>query len=291
MTADDIALVKGEDLLPPLTHHDCQLLVRAAFLPRHIPPRSEVTQLVGWFNPKTCQPSLVEQISGNNRKTLAWQAQADGSMVTEILAGTLLLSFSCRAVLPTALPVPPPLPTPTGQRTLHVALVGMHNGVWHDGYLAHCDGDGKVLSLLTAPDSARLFVPQTSSTEQGIELAAVALPQPAHYLRLCLRALLAAVCRQQGLKRKFTLALDDTALAAMICVVLLSSLYDFEVVPMRTLTPAWKRLLQNLGVRSGQGMPMLALSSLSKLVPVAAVAQIAQDINSQAAVIPAKVLL
>ena len=289
MFADDIALVKGEDLLPPLTREDCRLVVRAAFLPYHPPPRCAVTQLVGWFEPETCQPSLVEQIDGHNRKELAWQAQGNDSMAAEILAGTLLLNFSCQAVLPSTSTLPPPLLAPTGRRTLQVALAAAHNGVWHDGYLAHYTAEGRVLSLSPAPGQARLFVPPTPSTQRGIEPAAVELPPRAHYLRLCLRAQLASVCRLQELQGKFALGLDDTSLAAMVCVVLLSSLQDFEVVTAQALTPAWGRLLQNLGVRSGkQALPVLAVSALSELVPASALADIAHDINRQAAVIPAK---
>ena len=186
--------------------------------------------------------------------------------------------------------MPPPLPVQAGQRTLHVALAGAHVDVWHDGYLAHCAEDGQVLSLLTVPDSARLFVPQTPSTQQGIEPTAVELPHPAHYRRLCLRAHLASVYRRHRPPGKFILALDDTSLAAMLCVVLLKSLHDIEIVAEKELTPAWVRLLQNLGLRMVQDEPVLTLSALSKLVPASAVRQIAQDINSQAAVIPAKVL-
>ena len=290
MAEDNIALIKGEDTLPPLTRSNCSLLVRAAFLPRHSPPDCSVTQLIGWFDPQTCQPCLVEQIEGDDRKACAWQTLADTCLVTELLAHNLRLSFSCRAVLPARSPIPPPLPVPVGKRTLHVALAGAQGEVWHDGYLAHCAEDGRVLSLLTTPDNARLFVAQAPSTLPGIEPAEVELPQPAHYLRLCLRAHLASACRRHGLRGKFILALDDTARAAMLCVVLLKSLHDIEVVAVRELTPAWVRLLQNLGVRIVQDEPVLTLSTLSKLVPAAAVRPIAEDINSQAAVIPAKVL-
>ena len=290
MTEDNIALIKGEDTLPPLTRINCRLIVRAAFLPRHSLPGCTATQLIGWFDPKTCQPRLVEQIEGDDSKACAWQTLADACMVTEIISHNLRLSFSCRAVLPALSPMPPPLPVRVGKRTLHVALAGAHSDVWHDGYLAHCAEDGRVLSLLTAPDNACLFVPQAPSTRQGIEPAVVELPQPAHYLRLCLRAHLASACRRHGLQGKFILALDDTALAAMLCLVLLKTLHDIEVVAVKELTPAWVRLLQNLGVRIVQDKPVLTLSSLSKLVPAAAVRQIAQDINRQAAVIPARAL-
>ena len=289
MTVDKIALVKGEATLPPLTRDNCRLVVRAAFLPCLVPPHCEVTQLVGWFEPDTLSPQMVEHIDGNNRKKIAWQ-KADGCMITEIIASNLQVSFSCRAVLPAQSPIPPPLPAPAGKRSMHVALSGAHGDVWHDGYLAHYAENGQVLSLLTAPDSARLFVPQTPSTQQGIEPDAVELPQPAHYRRLCLRAHLASVCRCHRLQGKFILALDDTSLAAMLCVVLLKSLHDIEIVAEKELTPAWVRLLQNLGMRIVQDEPVLTLSSMSKLVPASAVRQIAQDINSQAAVIPAKVL-
>ncbi len=288
---DKIALVKGEDTLPPSTGDDCSLVVRAAFLPYQPPPSSAPTQLVAWFYPQTCQPSLIERIDGSSREALAWQQQAPDCVITETSADNLRFSFSCRAVLPTLSSIPPPLPVQMGKRTMHVALAGAHGDVWHDGYLAHCAEDGQVLSLLTAPGRARLFVPQTPSTSPGIEPAAVEFPPAAHYLRLCLRAHLASVCHRHGLRGKFTLALDDAAQAAMLCVVLLKSLHDIEVVARQEeLTPTWLRLLQNLGVRIVQGKPALTLSSLSKLVPAAALRLIAQDINSQAAVIPAKAL-
>lgn len=290
MAEDKIALIKGEGALPPLTRDSCRLVVRAAFLPHHSPPACAVAQLIGWFDPQTCQPRLVEQIEGNDRKACAWQALADDCMVTEILSHDLRVSFSCRAVLPAPSSMPPPLSVQVGKRTLHVALAGAHGDVWHDGYLAHCAEDGQVLSLLTAPDSARLFVPQVPSTVQGIEPAAIELPQPAHYLRLCLRAQLAATCRRHGLQHRLILALDDTAPAAMLCMVLLKSLHDIEVVAVKELTPAWARLLQNLGVRIVEDKPALTLSALSELVPAALTRQIAQDINSQAAVIPARLL-
>ena len=290
MAENNIALIKGEDTLPPLTRSNCSLLVRAAFLPHHSLPDCSVTQLIGWFDPQTCQPRLVERIEGDDRQACAWQTLADACLVTELLAHNLRLSFSCRAVLPARSPIPPPLPVQVGKRTLHVALAGAQGEVWHDGYLAHCAEDGRVLSLLTAPDNARLFVPQTPSTLRGIEPAEVELPQPAHYLRLCLRAHLASACPRHCLRDKFILALDDTAQAAMLCVVLLKSLLDIEVVAVQELTPAWVRLLQNLGVRIVQDEPALTLSTLSKLVPAAAARQIAEDINSQAAVIPAKAL-
>ena len=287
MTAGKIALVKGEGTLPPLTHKDCSLVVRAAFLPCLKPPPCAVTQLVGWFDPETRQPSLIEQIDGDNRKTLLWRQHADSAMVTDMFSSPWCVSFSCCAVLPTPLPVPPPLPVPIGVRTLQVALADAHGKVWHDGYLAHYSDGGDVLSLVSTPGEARLYVPQTPITQRGIELAAVALPQPAHYLRLCLRAQLAAFCRQH--EGKLTLALDDTSLPAMICVVLLSSLRAIAVNAPQ-FTPAWTRLLQNLGVLTGQNEAMLAVSALSQLVPAAAARQIAQDINSQAAIIPAKVM-
>ena len=242
---------------------------------------------MGWFDPETRQPSLIEQIDGNYRKTLVWQQHAGSAMATDVSAYPGRLSFSCYPVLPTTSSVPPPLPVPTGIRTLQVALAGVHGKVWHDGYLAHYSDEGDILSLVSTPGEARLYVPQTSSTQQGINPAAVTLPQPAHYLRLCLRAQLAAFCRQH--EGKLTLALDDTSLPAMICVVLLSSLRDI-VVSASQFTPAWTRLLQNLGVLTGQDEATLAVSTLSQLVPAAAVKLIAQDINRQAAIIPAKVM-
>ena len=113
--------------------------------------------------------------------------------------------------------------------------------------LPHYSASGQVLSLLTIPGEARLYVPQLPRPQQGLDPAAVALPQSAHYLRLCLRAQLASFCRPHVQQGKLVLALDDTSLPAMLCVVLLSSLHDVTVnTALRP--PAWTRLLQNLGV-------------------------------------------
>ena len=168
MFADSIALSKGEGTLPPLTRDNCQLVVRAAFLPANHLPRSEVTQIVGWFDPLTLQPSSVEQIDHVSRHELEWHAHADNCMQTDILASRVRLCFSCRPVSLT----PVPLPAPTARRTMHVPLAGAHNNVWHDGYLAHYSAAGQVLSLLTDPGEARLYVPQLPRSQQGTDPAA-----------------------------------------------------------------------------------------------------------------------
>ncbi len=283
MVADRVALVKGEGKLPPLTQRDCCLVVRAAFLPRTQSPPCAVPQLVGWFDPVTRRPCLVERVDGGHRQTAVWQTQGESCRAEVGTVGWV--NFSCRAVLPAFSPVPPPLPVSTNESTLHVALAGAHGEVWHDGYLMHTSERGEVLSLLSTPGEARLYVPQTSRTARGIGSAAVVLPRPAHYLRLCLRAQLAAFCRRY--EGRLTIALDDTSLSAMVCVVLISSWRDIAITASR-LTPAWTRLLQNLGVLVRQEEARLAVSALSQFVPAAAVQQIAQDINHQAAVIPAK---
>ena len=287
MSLARIALVKGEDnSLPSLTRDDCHLILRARFLPYHTYPPSEVAQIIGWFDPQDGTAMLVEQVEHGNRQELAYQVQDDGSMVTEMLASTLRVNFSCRAAT-----APPPLPVlPSAQRTLCVALAGEGNGVWHDGYLVHFSAAGQVLSLHTAPDTARLFVPEVPLTQQGVEPAMVALPAQGHYLKLCLRAQFAA--RYGVQRRKFTLVIDDPSLRAMVCVVVFSAMYKVEVVTAAgELPPAWRRLLQNLGVPCIQGKVVLSVSELTQLVPDEETGLlIAQDINSQAAVIPAKML-
>lgn len=285
VTSAKIALVKGEGELPPLTRADCQWVAYAAFLPYHPVPRSEVTQLVGWFDPRTGSPQIVERIDvGGRREPLAVVERTADCQVVELFRETpLQVCFSCRAAA-----TPPRLPAPT-QRTLYVALAGAHGHVWYDGYLAHLAADGSVLSLLTQPGQARLLLPHTQPDEHGIEPAAVTLPAAAHYLRQCLRAQLAAFCRQRSLQGSIVVAIDDTSLAAMVCVVLLSSLHCIAVTAP-ALSPAWRRLLQNLGVRWVKDAPMLAVTELVQLTATIKTTMVARDINSQAAVIPARML-
>ena len=310
MSLARIALVKGGDnSLPPLTRDDCLLSLRANFLPYYPCSQSQATQLIGWFDPVDGTPQCVEQVDQVNRKELPLWEKTAHSMTVALLQGSLQVCFvCCRA---TAVP---PLFVPTSaQRTLHVALAGEGNGVWHDGYLVHFSAAGQVLSLHTAPGTARLFVPEVPRTQQGIEPDVVALPAEGHYLKLCLRAQLTSRYgelasgkeqrklesgkEQQELEsgkeqRKFTLVIDDTSLRAMVCVVLFSAMYEVAVAAAADeLPPAWRRLLQNLGLPCIRGKGALLISELTQLVPnEKATLSMAQDINSQAAVIPAKML-
>ena len=285
MSLARIALVKGGDnSLPPLTRGNCHLILRACFLPHYPCSQSQVTQLRGWFDPVDGTPKLVEQVEPGNRNELPLQEKTAASMTVELLQGSLRVCFACcRAAAPPSLPVPTRV-----QRTLHVTLAGEGNGIWHDGYLVHFSSAGQVLSLHTAPGAARLFVPEVPLTQQGIEPAAVELPTEGHYRKLCLRAQLAS--RYGAERRKFTLVIDDISLRAMVCVVLFSAMHEVAAVAGE-LPPAWRRLLQNLGVPCIRGKAALLVSELTQLVPDAkATLSMAQDINSQAAVIPAKML-
>ena len=252
--------------------------------PKPRPPRNGIKQLVGWFEPRTRRPQSVELWQSNGkREELTLAQQNTGYAEVNLFANQVRVGFGCQTVT-----APPPLPTPAAsQRTLYVALTAAHDHTWHDGYLVHFAADGQVLSLLTQPGDARLLVPLHPCGYRGVNPHTITMPTTAHYLRLCLRAHIASFCRHHELQGKFTIALDNNSLTAMVCTVLLASLHPISVHNCE-LTPPWLRLLQNLGVPRVMAKPALAISMLHKLMPPAATIPIAQDINNQATVIPSR---
>lgn len=237
------------------------------------------------FDAVTRKLRNVDYYTAGRRQTLPASAYQDGYLLEmPDFASGLVIHSRCQPAREQGnLPIVP------GKRVLCVPATGLIGNIWYDGYLTHLSPQGRVLSLVTHPGRARLSVPANLTLATGMRPAEIVKPERGNYMKLCLRESIACFCGQQGFTSALTIELDDTSLAAAICLLLISSLPKIVVrVAPAKCPPAWKRLLENLGVETSEGNSdkHLPISKLVWFVPPDEMAGIVADINKRGAIIP-----
>lgn len=167
-------------------------------------------------------------------------------------------------------------------RVLVLSLATLLGMRWCDGYLAHLNA-GKILSYAARPGYLCLRLP-IAMQGQGIEHLSASLQQDTEYLAL--QEALKFYARRKQLPPTPSLCIDDFSLAAAVCLVAAVKVLACTAVQLKeTPNPAWKRLLQNLGI-STVSTGKLPLSQLLPLLKAQDLARIAAAINRKGAIIP-----
>ena len=163
-------------------------------------------------------------------------------------------------------------------RLLVLSLARLLGMSWCDGYLAHINA-GKILSYVARPGYLCLRVPLRTQA-QGIEHLPASLQQDWDYLAL-----------QQALKsylkqEQLPLHVDDFSRAAAVCLVAVVKVFACTTVQIDPPpNPAWKRLLQNLGVHTVE-TGRQSISQLLPLVNTTSLPAIAASINRRGSILP-----
>ena len=163
-------------------------------------------------------------------------------------------------------------------RLLVLSLARLLGMSWCDGYLAHINA-GKILSYVARPGYLCLRVPLQAQA-QGIEHLPTSLQQDWDYLAL--QQTLRSYLKQEQLP----LHVDDYSCAAAVCLVAVVKVFACTAVQIDTPNPAWKRLLQNLGVHTVETGKQ-PISQLLPLVNTKALPAITASINRRGSILPA----
>ncbi|MDE3270380.1 MAG: hypothetical protein OYH77_08905 [Pseudomonadota bacterium] len=167
-------------------------------------------------------------------------------------------------------------------RLLLLALATLVGERWCDGYLAHVNA-GKILSYVARPGYLCLRVP-VQARACGLDLPPTGWQQDWDYLAL-----------QQALRvcwrRELSLYLDDFSRAAAVCLVAAVKTLAPQSVWADVPNPAWRRLLQNLGlqVHAVSALPAANRLPISTFLPLLAkdkVATVIASINRRGVIIP-----
>ena len=166
-------------------------------------------------------------------------------------------------------------------RVLVLSLATLLGRDWCDGYLAHINA-GQVLSYVARPGYLCMRVPlRVQEPAKGIDHLPVSLTQDWDYLVLQ-QALKSYVAREQ-----LPLRIDDFSCAAAVCLVAATKALACTTVQIGMPNPAWKRLLQNLGLQI-VAVGRLPVSQLLPLVKAESLAKIVTTINRRGAILPHK---
>lgn len=218
---------------------------------------------------------------------------------------TLILSLNAEMITVTAPWDEPvdlaPFITP-GKRTFIASTFGEVQGRWCDGPLAHVLESGLVASYLPAGGAATLKIPKTTSGDvQGVtwERAKETEGTLAARAQRCLIGCFEEKAKPLGLGEPgFTLAAERLALEDALALVLFRQAAPRAEIRLAVaaaashVPPAWRRLLQNVGVwlDAGKASPGLAtaLESFGDMIPAAARPDLAAHLNLKSDVLPKK---
>lgn len=212
---------------------------------------------------------------------------------------TLILSLSAEMITVTAPWDEPvdlePFITP-GKRTFISSTLGFVDGRWCDGPLAHVLENGLIASYVPAGGVATLRIPEVTSAEaQGVawETARATEGSLAARSQRCLIGMYDELVKPFG-EGAWCLSVEQFGLEGALALVLLRQAGPRAEIRLKTpapaaVPPAWRRLMQNVGVWLDPGAKESApvrLEDFAARIPAALCPELARHLNFKSDVLP-----